>query len=55
MVNGEGLRKGLVFMPTIVKKIICKIKGHSNIRAGSCPFTGKTYDVCSRCQVLKMV
>lgn len=33
--------------------LICKIKSHMLEKAGSCPFTGKTYDVCKRCN--KMV
>ena len=31
--------------------IKCKIKGHSFIDAGSCPFTGKSYNLCIRCGV----
>lgn len=33
----------------IINFISCKIKGHSLKTAGSCPFTGKEYDVCDRC------
>jgi hypothetical protein len=33
----------------MLNKIICKFKGHKLISAGSCPYTGKTYDVCSKC------
>jgi hypothetical protein len=29
--------------------LICKIKGHNLSPAGSCPFTGRTYDYCERC------
>jgi hypothetical protein len=29
--------------------IICKFKGHKKVFAGSCPFTGGTYDYCSVC------
>lgn len=28
---------------------VCKIKGHNLIVAGSCPFTGRTYNYCKRC------
>jgi hypothetical protein len=42
-------------MLKIIKKITCKIKGHKLERAGSCPFTGKTYDACIRCQAFKVV
>jgi hypothetical protein len=31
--------------------IKCKIKGHLLMSAGSCPYTGKTYDECTRCGV----
>ena len=33
----------------IFKFIICKIKDHNLISAGSCPFTGKNYVACLRC------
>lgn len=33
----------------LFKLIYCKIMGHSLKHAGSCPFTGKDYDVCSVC------
>lgn len=55
MVNGEGYRKGLEYMPRMINRLICKVKKHNFHRAGSCPFTGKTYDICIRCQTLKMV
>jgi hypothetical protein len=28
---------------------VCKIKSHSLVEAGSCPFTGKDYMACLRC------
>jgi len=28
---------------------ICKIKSHSLVDAGACPFTGKNYAACTRC------
>lgn len=28
---------------------ICKIKNHQWAQAGSCPFTGKNYNICTRC------
>jgi len=28
---------------------ICKIKDHSLTSAGSCPYTGKSYNICTRC------
>ena len=33
----------------ILNIIKCKIKGHIFITAGSCPFTGSTYEYCERC------
>jgi len=29
---------------------ICKIKSHNFVDAGSCPFTGKSYLACLRCE-----
>jgi len=39
----------------IIKKLLCKIKGHILANAGSCPFTGNTYLACTRCKVLKVI
>ena len=36
----------------MIKKIICLTKGHILIKAGACPFTGKSYDTCNRCAKL---
>jgi hypothetical protein len=36
----------------IVKFIKCKIKGHALVPAGSCPFTGSSYEYCQRCEVM---
>jgi hypothetical protein len=33
----------------IINSIKCKIKGHSYVSAGSCPYTGKTYNGCTKC------
>ena len=33
----------------MIKYFICKIKSHKLIKAGLCPFTGKNYNVCTRC------
>jgi len=30
--------------------IKCRILGHSYVDGGSCPFTGNTYKVCSKCE-----
>jgi hypothetical protein len=29
----------------------CKFTGHSYVDGGSCPFTGKTYKICTKCTV----
>jgi hypothetical protein len=34
--------------------IICLFLKHKWISAGSCPFTGKAYDVCTRCTATKI-
>jgi hypothetical protein len=31
------------------KFLFCKIVGHRLERAGACPFTGKVYDECRKC------
>jgi hypothetical protein len=37
-------------MINIIKNIIiCKVKNHKIVSAGSCPFTGNTYNACERC------
>lgn len=33
----------------MIKKIICIFKNHVFVPAGECPYTGKTYKVCTRC------
>jgi hypothetical protein len=35
-----------------IKSIVCKAKGHDLVVAGSCPFTGSTYDYCERCKAM---
>jgi hypothetical protein len=40
-------------MRHIFNILICKLKSHQWIKAGSCPFTGKDYKICSKCE--KMV
>ena len=39
----------------IIKRIVCKIKGHTIVDAGSCPFTGKTYEACTRCNLIRPI
>jgi hypothetical protein len=36
----------------IIKSLICKTKKHSLVSAGSCPFTGITYQYCERCAAI---
>jgi hypothetical protein len=31
--------------------IRCKVKGHLFVDGGSCPFTGKSYNSCTKCMV----
>jgi hypothetical protein len=33
----------------MLKFIVCKFKKHKLVTAGSCPFTGKNYNACTRC------
>jgi len=33
----------------LIKSIGCKFTGHNLSVAGSCPFTGSTYDYCAKC------
>ena len=35
-----------------IKSIVCKMRGHQLTAAGSCPFTGITYDYCSMCTAM---
>ena len=40
----------------IFKYILCKLNGHIlDIDAGSCPYTGKTYKACRRCERLEAI
>jgi hypothetical protein len=36
-------------MKFLLNYFICKLKKHTLVDAGSCPFTGKNYQVCLRC------
>jgi hypothetical protein len=35
-----------------IKVLICKIKDHNLVRAGTCPYTKLTYDYCERCSAM---
>jgi hypothetical protein len=43
----------------MVKKMlslfICKLRGHNFVDAGSCPFTGKAYNACTKCESMVAV
>jgi hypothetical protein len=36
----------------MINKIACKIKGHRLVPAGTCPYTGSTYQYCERCTAM---
>jgi hypothetical protein len=36
----------------MISKVICKIKKHKLVEAGTCPFTGSTYQHCTRCGLM---
>jgi len=36
----------------MINKIKCKIKGHVLVQAGTCPFTGSSYEYCERCEIM---
>ena len=36
----------------MINKIICRVKGHTLIEAGTCPYTGSTYNLCTRCLIM---
>jgi hypothetical protein len=36
----------------MIKRLICKVTGHVEESAGSCPFTGQTYNHCTRCDAM---
>jgi len=36
----------------MIKKIVCKFKGHILHYAGACPFTGSRYEYCQRCGIM---
>lgn len=43
-------------MINIIKNIIvCKIKNHILTSAGTCPYTGNTYNMCNRCTKMFIV
>lgn len=41
-----------LMLSNLIKSIKCKLKDHILVAAGSCPYTGSTYDYCERCSVM---
>jgi len=35
-----------------IKSIVCMFKDHLLVEAGTCPFTGSTYQYCERCTAM---
>ena len=46
---GKELSKG---KQMFIAKIKCNIFGHSLVFAGSCSFTGLSYNYCERCELM---
>jgi len=36
----------------LIKRTVCKLRGHSLVHAGLCPFTGVTYYYCNKCEMM---
>jgi hypothetical protein len=36
-------------MKKLINFLLCEFKGHTYVRTGKCPFTGSTYQSCTRC------
>ncbi len=36
----------------MLNRLKCMYKGHSLKQAGTCPYTGSTYDFCERCDYM---
>jgi len=45
-------RKRRMAMKNLIKSIICRFKEHILVAAGSCPYTGRTYQLCTRCTAM---
>jgi len=39
-------------MKNQINGIVCKIRKHILVHAGTCPFTGSTYQFCERCNAM---
>jgi hypothetical protein len=42
-------------MKLLLNYFICKFKKHILITAGACPFTGKSYNACTRCGAMTAI
>jgi len=42
-------RKSAAERENMFSKLKCRYKGHILTQAGTCPYTGSTYDYCERC------
>jgi hypothetical protein len=51
MENGLELKMEKVKF-NLLNIIKCKFKGHTKVYAGTCPFTGSTYEYCKRCSAM---
>jgi hypothetical protein len=36
----------------LIKRTVCKLRGHALELAGSCPFTGSRYYYCNKCEMM---
>jgi hypothetical protein len=36
----------------LLQSIVCRFKDHVLVSAGSCPYTGRTYQLCTRCTAM---
>ena len=39
-------------MIKLINRIVCRFNGHDWQQAGTCPFTGSTYDYCHKCETM---
>ena len=42
-------------MKKIINFIICKLKSHTMVHAGTCPYSNKNYNFCTRCEIMVSV
>ena len=39
----------------MLNRSICFFKGHKFVLAGTCPFTQRTYNVCTKCNKIDLI